>query len=286
MTDPIRVKRIIHTIHAIRDIAACRRQYLDVFGGIVFNEGYEPVSDRDHALLYVTDHMIEPMAPRSYDNQKSPMVKFIDRFGEGWHSFEVLVDDAPVAATKLKAAGCQLIETPYPVFFFVRPQSTGGILFEVCEKRMFNDPHDRPNWNPRWADGLPSTLQALDHIACVVSEISTALHFYTELLDGEIVEDRRVTTPQPARWVKVRLGDTYVAFVQPDDLIGGPLGAFLQRPNAGIYALVWQVGSVEAARADFMTKGLTLTDDGCVAGAFAIDPIAFAGARHEFVETR
>jgi catechol 2,3-dioxygenase-like lactoylglutathione lyase family enzyme len=284
MTSPIRAKRIIHTIHAIRDIDNCRRQYQDVFGGIVFNEGYEPSADRDHALLYVADHMIEPMAPHDPANEKSVMNRFIGRFGEGWHSFEILVDNAAEAAAKLKAAGCELIETPYPVFFFVRPQSTGGILFEVCEKPMKNDPFDLPNWNPRWADGMACGLIALDHIACVVRELETPLHFFTELLDGTVIADERVDMPQPGRRVLVQLGGTRVAFTAPDDVQSGPLGVFLSRPNAGIYALVWQVEDIAQAKEDFAAKDLALLETACAGGGFAIDPADFAGARHEFVQ--
>lgn len=61
---PVKVRRVIHTIHAVADIAACRAAYLNLLGGMIFAEGYFEAEDRDMALLYVADHMIEPMAPR------------------------------------------------------------------------------------------------------------------------------------------------------------------------------------------------------------------------------
>lgn len=64
---PIAVSRLIHTIHIVRDIGPTRMQYQDVLGGLVFAEGYLPPEDRDMALLYVADYMIEPMAPRHPD---------------------------------------------------------------------------------------------------------------------------------------------------------------------------------------------------------------------------
>ena len=82
----------------------------------------------------------------------------------------------------------------------------------------------------------------------------------------------------------VRLGDTNVAFIQPDDAASGPLGAFLGKRQNGIYALVWQVADEAQAREHFEGKlGMRLTQDGCVSSGFAINPEDFLGARHEFV---
>ena len=36
----VKIKRVIHTIHAVIDIAAGRAKYLDVLGGLIFAEGY------------------------------------------------------------------------------------------------------------------------------------------------------------------------------------------------------------------------------------------------------
>ncbi len=279
----VQARRIIHSIHATRDMDACRKLYQDVFGAMVFNEGYEPISDRDHALLYAADHMIEPMAPRDANATDKVFARWLDKHGEGWHSFEIKVDNAAEAAALLKAGDCQLIETPYPVFFFVRPVSTGGILFEVCETPMVNDPADRPNWNPKWGEGLASGLLRLDHIACVVRDVDAALHFFTGLLDGELISDAPVSAPQAARRALVRLGGTNVAFIAPVDPETGPLGVFLARPTGGVYALVWAVEDEARAKSDFEGKGMTIARDDCVGGAFAISPESLQGARHEFL---
>lgn len=282
MTLPIKARRIIHTIHAVREMDASRMQYQDVLGGLVFSEGYEPNADRDMALLYVTDHMVEPMAPRNPADTTKSFAKWLDRYGEGWHSFEIKVDDATTAAAALEEAGCRVLKAPYPVFFFVHAESTGGILLEACEVPMRGDPHDRRNWNPAWAEGLPSGLLRLDHIACVVRDMAKALDFFTRLIDGEVLADERLAAPQPARRVMLRIGDTRVALIAPDKVDEGPLGAFLTRPSSGIYALVWQVEDEAQASADFSAKGLRIVTVGCAGGSFAIDPADFRGARHEF----
>lgn len=279
----IRVSRIIHTIHATTDIYGCRLLYQDALGGLVFAENYFPAEDRDAALLYVSDHMVEPMAPRDPANMDKPFARQMAKIGQAYHSFELKVENGKRASQAFRDAGCT-VAADYGIFFFVKGESTGGVLLEVCEVPMPNDPYDRPNWNPAVGAGHACSVQRLDHIACVTADMAAALRFFTEVVDGEVLSDGPTTYPQPGRRVLIRLGDTNVAFIQPDDLDAGPLGAFLARPQNGIYALVWQVADEAQARAHFEgTLKMGLTQEGCVSPGFAIDPDDFYGARHEFV---
>jgi catechol 2,3-dioxygenase-like lactoylglutathione lyase family enzyme len=279
----VKVRRIIHTIHAVADIAACRAQYMDVLGGLIFAEGYFEAEDRDMALLYVADHMIEPMAPRDPARLEKHFARYLHRYGPGFHSFEIKIDDGPAVAAKLKEHGCKL-SAEYGFFFYVRQESTGGVLLEVCERPMPNDPYERGNWHPDWAGRHPTTLEGLDHIACVVPDVARALVFFTELLDGELLADERIALPQPGRRILVRLAGTRVAFIQPDDVKQGPLAEFLEPPTSGIYSLVWRIVDTEAAERFFRGKGLSTTREACVSGGFAIDPRDFSSARHEFIQ--
>ncbi len=279
----IRVPRIIHTIHTTTDIRECRLLYQDALGGLVFAENYFPAEDRDAALLYVTNHMVEPMAPRTPDDLTKPYARMAAKIGQAFHSFELKVTDGKAASRALRDAGAA-VASDYGIFFFVKPESTGGVLLEVCETPMPNDPYDRAGWGPTVGTGHACSVLALDHIACVVADVDKALAFFTGLVDGELLSDELTTLPQPARRALVRIGDTNVAFIQPDDPAAGPLGAFLSKPQNGIYALVWKVADVIAARAHFDKLELGLTAEGCVSPGFAIDPADFLGARHEFVE--
>jgi catechol 2,3-dioxygenase-like lactoylglutathione lyase family enzyme len=277
----IEVKRVIHAIHAVGDIAEARAKYLDLLGGLIFAEGYFEAEDRDMALLYVADFMVEPMAPRDPARLEKPFARYLSRYGQGLHSFEVGVADGPAAAAKLKAAGARLA-SEYGFFFYVRGESTGGVLLEVCDRPMPNDPYDRRGWRPDWSAGHPSTLIGLDHIACVTPDADAAVAFFTGQLDGELLADARIEAPQPARRVLVRVADARVAFIQPDAPGEGPLGAFLTPPTSGVYSLVWRVEDAAAAEAFIQGKGLRTTREGCVTSGFAIHPDDFLGARHEF----
>lgn len=282
MSTRIAVSRIIHTIHATTDIYGCRLKYQDALGGLVFAENYFPAEDRDCALLYVTDHMVEPMAPRNPDDLTKPFARMAAKIGQAFHSFEIKVANGKTASQAFRDAGCT-VASDYGVFFFVKPESTGGVLLEVCEVAMPNDPYDRPNWSPAVGAGHACRVTGLDHIACVTHEIETAIRFFTQVVDGRIVSDARTDLPQPGRRVVIHLGDTDVAFIQPDDAASGPLGAFLGREQNGIYALVWKVADLAASRAHFARLEMRETTEGSISAGFTIDPRDFYGARHEFV---
>jgi catechol 2,3-dioxygenase-like lactoylglutathione lyase family enzyme len=285
MSAPIHIPRIIHTIHATTDIYKCRLLYQDAFGGLVFAENYFPAEDRDCALLYVANHMVEPMAPRNPDDMTKPYARMAAKIGQAFHSFELKVENGKAASKAFRDAGCE-VASDYGVFFFVKAESTGGVLLEVCETAMPNDPYDRPGgWGPQVGTGHASGIVRLDHIACVTPDIEKARHFFTKCVDGAVLSDEHTSQPQPARRLLLRVGDTNVAFIQPHDPSSGPLGAFLSANQNGIYALVWQVADVDKAKAHF-TGGLLqlrLADEACVSSGFAIDPADFLGARHEFV---
>jgi hypothetical protein len=283
----VQVSRIIHTIHATTDIYACRLLYQDALGGLVFAENYFPAEDRDCALLYVANHMVEPMAPRNPGDMSKPYARMAAKIGQAFHSFELKVADGKAASQAFRDRGA-VTASDYGVFFFVKPESTGGVLLEVCETPMPNDPYDRlgpngPGWSAATGLGHASGVLKLDHIACVVADADTAAAFFTGEVDGEVLADERTALPQPGRRVVVRIGDTDVAFIQPDDTASGPLGAFLGKKQNGIYALVWQTSDAAQARAHFDKLTLRQTEEGCVSPGFAIDPEDFLGARHEFI---
>ena len=282
MTDRIVIQRILHTIHAVRDVHAARKLYQDVFGGIAFAERYHEGEDRDMALLYAANHMIEPMAPRRPHEPDTTFSRYLQKYGESLHSFELRIDDAVEAAKLCQARGLDL-SSVYPKFFFVKPKSTGGVVVQLCGKPLENDPQDYRGWRPDWIEGHPSSLRRLHHIACVVRDMEMALGFFLGVLSGELVSDTRTIHPQAARQVRLTLGDTVIALIAADDPTSGPIGDYLSGPASGIYALVWEVDDLDAARAHMAAIGMALTEPHLAADGIAIDPAAMLGARHEFV---
>mgnify|MGYP003348059014 CR=1 FL=1 len=71
------------------------------------------------------------------------------RIGQAFHSFEIKVENGKEASQAFRDSGCE-VASDYGVFFFVKAESTGGVLLEVCETKMPNDPYDRPGgWGPQ-----------------------------------------------------------------------------------------------------------------------------------------
>jgi hypothetical protein len=106
----VKVRRIVHTIHAVADIAACRARYLDMLGGLIFAEGYFEAEDRDMALLYVADHMIEPMAPRDPARLDKHFARYLHRYGPGLHSLDFSIGpERSRWLESLRAARCDAL---------------------------------------------------------------------------------------------------------------------------------------------------------------------------------
>lgn len=278
----IAVSRLVHTIHCVPDVSAAKQLYMQALGAITFAEGYHAGEDRDMALMYVADHMVEPMAPRTHESDAT-FARYLRKYGPGFHSIEFKLADAVDAAARCKAAGV-VLTTEYDTFFFVHPRSTGGVVVEACDIPMGNDPFDYRGWNPDWVEGHPSALRRLSYVACGTRDLDAAIRFFTEVLDGEVVARDRITAPEPAERVFIRVADGLFAFMRPEAGGAGPLSDFLAGPNSGVYALVWRIDDVERAKAWFSRLKLATGPDG-LDGALALSRDAMLGARHEFETT-
>jgi hypothetical protein len=52
----------------------------------------------------------------------------LQRYGQGFQSFEIGIQDGPAVANELKAAGCKL-SAEYGTFFYVRPPGAAPYVF-------------------------------------------------------------------------------------------------------------------------------------------------------------
>ena len=272
---PLPVKRLFHTTQAVRDVHAARLAYLEAFGGLTFLEGYHEGEDRDMALVYVADQMVEPMAPRDAGALDRVFARYLSRYGEGWHSFAFTVADAADAAARLRAGGCE-ITTEYANFFLLHPRSAGGVLLEVCDVEVAQDPYYLPGWNRDWAASRTDRPRRMAYICCVVPDAGVTTRFFTEQLDGRVTGEGRTDWPQPARFVDVAIADARLRVVTPDSL-GGPLGGYLAGRRSGVYAVGWEVADVDAAAAIMRKAGLPVAP---AAGGEVAYEVQVAGARH------
>lgn len=271
--------RLLHTIHAVREDGPLRRAYLQAFGGLSFAETYHAGEDRDMALLYIADHMLEPMAPRRPDAADTVFARFLAKYGEGWHSTSFQTPDAAEAAARLRAAGCEFT-TDYPGFFFVHPRSTGGIILEMTDLPMGNDPADLPSWNPEWAAGRSRLPHRLAFLAYVMRDTAPALHFLTAMLDGTHAGSERIDWPQPATIDRIAIGGATIVLIRPDDAGAGPLGTYLSRPVSHLYAMAWDVADPGETAAWLGENGIA-TIAAPPGAPIAVEAVLH-GARHWF----
>ena len=75
-------------------------------------------------------------------DKNSPISRFIDKKGKGMHHIALKVDNLQVALDYLKGQGTQLVDTSPRIgaegfkIAFLHPKSTGGVLIELCEKKV------------------------------------------------------------------------------------------------------------------------------------------------------
>jgi methylmalonyl-CoA epimerase len=89
--------------------------------------GIVPVQDVNIEFLEATDN-------------DSPIAKFIEKKGEGFHHIALEVDNIEEELVRLKNENVQLIDETYRIgahgtkIAFIHPKSTGGLLVELVEK--------------------------------------------------------------------------------------------------------------------------------------------------------
>jgi methylmalonyl-CoA epimerase len=126
---------IDHLGIAVKSIAAARGFYEALGLSVVHEEKVEQEQVLT-AMIPVGESRIELLEPTSED---SPVGRFLARRGEGLHHVAIHVDDISGTLENLKAKGVRLVSDDLQIgagghlYFFVHPESAGGVLVEVCQ---------------------------------------------------------------------------------------------------------------------------------------------------------
>lgn len=138
----IEARGVNHIGIAVRSLSEHRPYYEDVLGAVY--EGTEDVPSQDVRVAFYrlgpTDAPVrlELLEPTADD---SPVARFLARRGEGLHHVAYTVADIDERLRELGEAGVRRIdETARPgahamKIAFLHPESTGGVLTELCEPR-------------------------------------------------------------------------------------------------------------------------------------------------------
>jgi methylmalonyl-CoA/ethylmalonyl-CoA epimerase len=132
----MKITRIAHLGIAIKDLEPVKKLY----GGNLNLElkGEEVVASQKVQVSFfkVGESSLELLLPTAGD---SPVAKFLETRGEGFHHLALEVEDINAALAELKAAGVRLIdETPREgahgtLVAFLHPKATYGLLVELVQ---------------------------------------------------------------------------------------------------------------------------------------------------------
>ena len=128
--------RIYHLGYAVHDVGAAARFYEKNFGA----RPSEPEVVEDQgivaAMFRVGESQIELVQPTRPD---SPVGRFLEKRGEGFHHVAFQVEDLEVALSELKRNGVELIDESPRIgaggtrIAFVHPKGAFGVLTELVE---------------------------------------------------------------------------------------------------------------------------------------------------------
>ena len=127
--------RIDHLGIAVKSIEAAKKLY-ESLGMRVEHEETVAGEQVHTAMIPVGGSRIELLEAASAD---SVIGRFIAKRGEGLHHVAVHVDDIASRLRQLKAKGVRLVNDEIKIgagghlYFFVHPESTGGVLLEICQ---------------------------------------------------------------------------------------------------------------------------------------------------------
>jgi methylmalonyl-CoA epimerase len=130
------LKKIYHLGYAVEDIAAAARFYEEYFGAQI-GEAEEVEEQGIVATMFeVGESMVELVQPTRPD---SPVGKFLQKRGEGFHHVAFQVEDLQASLKELKENGVELIDEEPRIgaggarMAFVHPKGAHGVLTELVE---------------------------------------------------------------------------------------------------------------------------------------------------------
>jgi methylmalonyl-CoA/ethylmalonyl-CoA epimerase len=132
------VATIDHLGIAVKSIAGARGFYEALGLSVVHEEVVEAEQVRA-ALIPVGESRIELLEPTAED---SPVGRFLAKRGEGLHHIALHVDDISGTLEAMKAKGVRLVSDEIQIgagghlYFFIHPESAGGVLIEICQDEV------------------------------------------------------------------------------------------------------------------------------------------------------
>jgi len=135
---PFKILSIEHVGVAVDNMEGIASIFSDVLG-LKFSSSEEVKDQKVITDIYRAGRSkLEFLKATSKD---SPIAQFIDKKGSGMHHIALVVDNLQPALDYLQEQGIKLIDEKPRIgaeglsIAFIHPNSTGGILVELCEKK-------------------------------------------------------------------------------------------------------------------------------------------------------
>jgi len=132
------IKRVSHVGVVVSDLDQTLKLYEGVFG-------LRPSVVKDAmggkvrvAFMPVGDGEIELLQPK---DPEIPLGKFLQAHGQGIHHISLSTDDIDSDVNRMRASGAGFADEAPKVgahgvrIIFTKPETTGGIAFELCEEK-------------------------------------------------------------------------------------------------------------------------------------------------------
>ncbi|MEH6988847.1 methylmalonyl-CoA epimerase [Cytobacillus firmus] len=132
------IKKVDHIGIAVRSIDEALPFYTETLK-LEFL-GLEEVDSQGVKVAFIKagETKLELLEPTS---EESPIAKFIEKRGEGLHHVALGVDSIQERINEMKEQGIRMLQDEPKIgaggahVAFMHPKSTGGILYEFCEKK-------------------------------------------------------------------------------------------------------------------------------------------------------
>jgi len=257
-----KIGKIFHLTHVVRDLAAADRWYDDIFAVNRFYHGYEKLAAREASLILIGDLVVEPvMLAKEPNAERTPIGKFLSRFGEHFHSIAWYVDDLGAMAADLSQQNLRLYDVTGRVVkpplrteaIWTHPKETHALLEFATTGNYIPDPRLQPGWTTAPWREHPLGIDRTSHITVLFGDLKAGKALYVDLLGGRLLHELEM--PGRKRSAFIAVGeDTVIEVTQPLSA-SSPEGRDLEANGEGVHAVTFKTLNLERASEFLKSKG-------------------------------
>jgi catechol 2,3-dioxygenase-like lactoylglutathione lyase family enzyme len=257
-----KIGKIFHLTHVVRDLAAADRWYDDIFAVNRFYHGYEKLAAREASLILIGDLVVEPvMLAKEPNAERTPIGKFLSRFGEHFHSIAWYVDDLGAMAADLSQQNLRLYDVTGRVVkpplrteaIWTHPKETHALLEFATTGNYIPDPRLQPGWTTAPWREHPLGIDRTSHITVLFGDLKAGKTLYVDLLGGKLLHESEM--PGRKRSAFIAVGeDTVIEVAQPLSA-SSPEGRDLEANGEGVHAVTFKTLNLERASEFLKSKG-------------------------------